>query len=220
MIRPLPKSVLLAAVVFLCQTPSVAQGGTLSKAEVDALWEQLLLEERYEALQYFYRSSQPSVFRSPDRELLVQETREGLLWGLFGELGTGGGWKVSGRLEAEAPSPSGVLQLYSKATSKWFPGFAFVWMPGYGEEKYPTWEFRLVLRNPNDRRQVRKIKSVEFGPGDVLPRINEDGSPVRERIGQRVPRGELTYDNARGLAIVRILGLRSPIHLEVPIDVR
>ena len=51
MIRPLPKSVLLAAVVFLCQTPSVAQGGTLSKAEVDALWEQLLLEERYETNQ-------------------------------------------------------------------------------------------------------------------------------------------------------------------------
>jgi hypothetical protein len=151
---------------------------------------------------------------------MVQEFREGLLWGLFGELGAGGGWEVSGRLEAEASSPSGVLQLFSKATTKWFPGFAFVWMPGADPKKYPTWEFRLVLRNPNDRRQVRKIKSVEFDPGDVVPETNEDGSPVRERIGQRVPRGELTYDNARGLAIVRILGLRSPIYLEVPIDVR
>src|SRR5258705_12235573 len=126
MIRPLPKSVLLAAVVFLCQTPSVAQGGTLSKAEVDALWEQLLLEERYEAIQYFYRSSQPSVFRSPDRELLVQATRECLLWCLFGELRTGCGWKVSRRLEAEEPSASGRLQLYSNATSKLFPVVGFV----------------------------------------------------------------------------------------------
>ena len=57
MIRCLPRSVLLAVLVVLCQTPSVAQGGTLSKAEVDALWEQLLLEERYEAIQYFYRSA-------------------------------------------------------------------------------------------------------------------------------------------------------------------
>ena len=221
MIR-LHESMWLAALLFLFEIPSGAQGGTLSQVEVNAFWEQLLVEERYEAIWYIERSSQPHVFQFPDshRELVVQETREGLLWGLFGSLGTGGGWKVSGQLEAEAASPSGILQLYSKASSKWSPGFAFVWMPGYDGKKYPIWEFRLVLRNPNDRRQVRKLKSVEFGPGDVIPEFNEDGSPVKERRGQRFPRGELTYDQTRGVAIIRVLGLRSPISVEVPIDSR
>src|SRR5262245_55968704 len=212
----------LAALVCLCQSPAATQGGTLSRADVEALWEQLLVEERYEAIQYFYRPSEPKIFRFPDshRELVVQEAREGLLWGLLDGLGTGGGWEVSGQLEAEASAASGILQLYSKASSKWSPGFAFVWMPGYDGKKYPIWEFRLVLRNPNDRRQVRKLKSVEFGPGDVVPTVNEDGSAIKEFIGQRVPRGELTYDEARGLAIIRVLGLRSPISVEVPIDSR
>jgi hypothetical protein len=218
----LSESMLLAALLFLLEIPSAAQGGTLSKIEVDALWEQLLLEERYEAIWYIERSPQPNTFKFPDsnRELVVQETREGLLWGLFGSLGTGGGWKVSGQLEADVPSPSGILQLYSKASSKWSPGFALVWMAGYDDKKYPTWEFRLVLRNPNDRRQVRTIKSIDFGPGDVIAEFNEDGSPVKERRGQRFPRGELTYDQTRGVAIVRVLGLRAPITLEVPIASR
>ena len=213
---------LLATLFLLFEIPSSSQGGTLSKVEVNALWEQLLVEERYEAIWYIDRPSQPNVFQFPDshRELVVQETREGLLWGIFGSLGTGGGWKVSGQLEAEETSPSGILQLYSKASSKWSPGFAFVWMPDYDDKKYPTWEFRLVLRNPNDRRQVRKIKSIEFGPGDVIPEFNEDGSPVKERRGRRFPRGELTYDQTRGVAIVRVQGLRAPISVEVPIDSR
>src|SRR5262249_52129828 len=217
MIGYLQRIMLLAVLVSGCQAPPAAQGGTLSKAEIDTLWEQLLVEERYVALQYFYRPPYPNVYPSQNREIWVQEAREGLLWGLFGSLGTGGGWKVSGQLEAEAASPSGILQLYSKASSKWSPGFAFVWMPGYDDKKYPTWEFRLVLRNPNDRRQVRKLKSIEFGTRDVIPEFNEDGSPVKERRGQRFPRGELAYDQ-RGVAIVRVLGLRVPITLEVPID--
>jgi hypothetical protein len=208
---------LSAVLVLACLAPAHAQGKTLSKAEVDTLWEQLLVEERYVALQYFYQPPYPNVYPSRSREFLVQEAREGLLWGIFGSLGTGGGWRVSGQLEAEAPSPSGILQLYSKASSKWSPGFALVWMPGYDDKKYPTWEFRLVLRNPNDRRQVRKIKSIEFGARDVIPEFNEDGSPVKERRGQRFPRGELAYDQ-RGVAIVRVLGLRVPITSEVPID--
>jgi hypothetical protein len=93
-------------------------------------------------------------------------------------------------------------------------------MPGYNDKKYPIWEFRLVLRNPNDRRQVRKIKSIEFGPSNVIPAFNEDGSPVKERRGQRFPRGELTYDQVRGVAIVSVLGLRAPMTVEVPIDSR
>jgi hypothetical protein len=208
---------LSAVLVLAFLAPARAQGKTLSKAEVDTLWEQLLVEERYVALQYFYQPPYPNVYPSRNREFLVQEAREGLLWGLFGSLGTGGGWRVSGQLEAEAPSPSGILQLYSKASSKWSPGFALVWMPGYDDKKYPTWEFRLVLRNPNDRRQVRKIRSIEFGTHDVIPEFNEDGSPVKERRGQRFPRGELAYEQ-RGVAIVRVLGLRVPITLEVPID--
>lgn len=220
MIRYLPTILLLTALGSSCQAPPAAQGGTLSKAEVDALWEQLLVEERYVALQYFYEPPYPHVYALRNRELVVQEAREGLLWGLFGGLGAGGGWRVSGRLEAEASSPSGMLQFYSKASSKSSPGFATVWMPGYDVKKYPTWEFRLVLRNPNDRRQVRKVKSIEFGPGDVIPEFNEDGSPVKERRGQRFPRGELAYDQTRGVAIVRVLGLRVPITLEVSIDSR
>ena len=42
---------LLVALVVLCQTRAAAQGSTLSKAEVNALWEQLLVEERYVAIQ-------------------------------------------------------------------------------------------------------------------------------------------------------------------------
>ena len=222
MIRRRPRITPLVVLVFLCQTAAVVQGGTLSRADVDTLWERLLVEERYEAIQYFYGPAEPNVYRFPDshRELVVQEAREGLLWGLFGGLGAGGGWRVSGRLEAEALSSMGMLQLYSKASSKWSPGFATFWMPDYDEKKYPTWEFRLVLRNPNDRRQVQKVKSIEFGPGDIIPAFNEDGSPVLERRGQRVPRGELTYDQTRGVAIIRVLGLRAPITLEVPIDSR
>jgi hypothetical protein len=211
----------VAMLLFLCVIPPVAQGDTLSKVEVDALWEQLLVEERYEAIWYIYRSSQPNVFQFPShRELVVQETREGLFWGLFGSLGTGGGWEIRGQLEAEVPSPPGMIQLYSKASSNWSPGFAFVWMPGYDGKKYPIWEFRLVLRSTKDRRKVRKLKSIEFGPGDVVSTVNEDGSAIKEFIGQRVPRGELTYDQTRGIAIVRILGLRAPMTLEAPIDGR
>ena len=220
MTRYIPRVLLLTMLLLRCQAPAAAQNDTLSKAEVDALWDQLLVEERYVALQFFYQPPYPHVYPSRNHELWVQEAREGLLWGLFGSLGTGGGWKVSGQLEAEAASPSGTLQLYSKASSKWSPGFAFVWMPGYDDKKYPTWEFRLVLRNPSDRRQVRTIKSIEFGPGDVIPEFNEDGSPVKERRGQRFPRGELTYDQTLGLAIVRVLGLRAPITLDVPIESR
>ena len=222
MIRYLLGIMLFTVLVFRCQAPLAAQGSTLSKAEVDILWEKLLVEERYEAIWFIDRSSRPNVFQFPDshRELVVQETREGLFWGLLGSLGTGGGWKVSGQLEAEATSPSGILQLYSKASSKWSPGFAFVWMPDYDDKKYPIWEFRLVLRDPKERRQVRKVKSIEFGPGEVIPEFNDDGSPVKERRGQRFPRGELTYDQARGVAIVRVLGLHSPMSVEVPVDSR
>src|SRR5215510_13958641 len=164
---------LFAVLVGSCQAPA-AQGDPLSKTEVDALWEQLLVEERYVALQFFYQPPYPNVYPLRNRELVVQEAREGLLWGLFGSLGTGGGWKIIGQLEAEVASPSGILQLYSKASAKSSPGFAIFWMPDYDDRKYPTWEFRVVVRNPNDRRQVRKIKSIEFGPGDVIPEFNED----------------------------------------------
>src|SRR4029453_3778147 len=106
MTRCLPRIMLLAALVVLCQTPAAAQGGTLSKGEVDALWEQLLVEERYVAIQYFYQPPHPNVYPSRSRELWVQEAREGLLWGL---LGTGGGWKVSGQPESEARHTPGLL---------------------------------------------------------------------------------------------------------------
>ncbi len=190
----------------------------LSREEVDALWEQLLREERYEGIMFHERSSSPTAsYLTRERWIIVQETREGYLSGLLGELGAGGGWRIRGQLEAEISIEGAVLQLYSKETSKWSPGFAFFWMPGYDPDKYPLREFRLLFRHPVRRQEIRTLKSVHVAPGEVLPTQNPDGTSVKELLGQRIPRGELRYDPARRVAIMQILGLDKPITLEVPI---
>jgi hypothetical protein len=190
---------------------------TLSLEEVGALWEQLLRDERYEAIQLFRsESSSPTLYKFKDKRITVQEARGGYLWGLFG-LSDGGGWEIDGRLEAEVPIEAGLLQLYSKATSKWRPGFAFIWMPGYDPNKYPIREFRLILRHPIRRKEIRPLKSISVSPEEVLSTENPDGTSAKELLGQRIPRGELQYDKARRVAVMKILGLHNPITLEVPI---
>jgi hypothetical protein len=196
----------------------VGHAKTLSREEVEELWERLLSQERYEVLEFLNpQSSTPtSRFATDNKIIKVMEGREGYLWGLFG-LSDGGGWAIRGQLEAEIPIDGGLLQLYSKETSKWRPGFAFIWMPGYDPKKYPIREFRLIFRDPVRRQEIRPLKSVSVSPEEVLPTENPDGTSVKELLGQRIPRGELQYDKARQVAIMKILGLHNPITLEVPI---
>jgi hypothetical protein len=204
---------------FLVLWPALglAMTNTLSREEVDGLWEQLLREERYEALSFEgSRSSTPNVHKFKEKRIVVYEAGEGYLWGLFG-LSDGGGWRIEGQLEVEIPIEQGVLQLYSKETSKWRPGLAVVWMPGYDPNKYPIREFRLILRDLVRRQQIQPLKSFSVFPEAVLPTDNSDGTSVTELLGQRIPRGELQYDKARHVAVMKILGLRNPITLEVPI---
>jgi len=87
----------------------------------------------------------------------------------------------------------------------------------YDREKYPMWEFRLIVRDPNRRQDLRALKSVFVSPKDVLPRWNPDGSPIKELVGVRAPRGEVEYDAARGVATMRVLGLHNPLTFEVPV---
>lgn len=196
---------------------------TLSREEVDIIWEDLLRDERYEAVEFSTLESEtPTIFKFrdegfKDKAIVVSEGREGYFWDFFG-LSGGGGWTVEGRLEAEVPTKQGILQLYSKSTAKWSPGFLFIWMPGYDPKQYPQWEFRLILRDALKRRQIRPLKSVFLSPGDVLPTFDEKGHSIKELVGQRIPRGELRYDAARQVAVIQILGVHHPISIEVSLS--
>ena len=212
-----PMVVLASGLVFvLMAESSVAK--TLSKDDVDTIWEQLLQQEQYRAIEYLNRkySNPTSDFPTDDKSIVVQEGREGYLWGFFG-LSEGGGWTMEGRLEAELPIKEGLLQLYSKATIKWSPGFAFIWMSGYDPQQYPQWEFRLIQRDAVNRQQVHTLKSVFLQPGDVLPTFDEKGHSIKELVGQRVPRGELRYDQTRNVTVIQILGVHHPVSVEVPL---
>jgi len=212
----------LAAILLtlgLCLAVEDAVANPLSKEEVEQMWEQLLVEEKYEAIFFYSRSSTPSVSDfSKEKSLSVREAREGYLWGLLGELNGGGGWHIDGQVEAEVQTKVGLLQLYSKATSKWSPGFAFIWMPGYDPKQYPIWEFRLILRDALNRRQIQTLKSIVLLPGDVLPTFDEKGHSIKELVGQRIPRGELRYDATRHVAMIQILGVHNPLSVEVPLS--
>lgn len=212
-----PMVVLASVLVFVLMTES-SLAKTFSKDDIDTIWEQLLQQEQYRAIEYLNRqySNPTSDFPTDDKSIVVQEGREGYLWSFFG-LSEGGGWMIEGRLEAELPIKEGLLQLYSKATSKWSPGFAFVWMPGYDPKQYPIWEFRLIRRDPVNRQQVHTLKSVFLQPGDVLPTFDEKGHSIKELVGQRVLRGELRYDQTRNVAVIQILGVHHPVSVEVPL---
>ena len=196
------------ALLLLFSISAECAAKALSREQVDQQWEAFLREENYWAIQFLNpKLEAPTLDRATDdRTIHVSDAREGLLWGFFG-LSDGGGWQIEGRLEDEVRTDQGILHLYSKATTKWFPGFWWILMPWYDLDKWPQWEFRLVLRNPGDRRKIRVLKSVQVPPQEVIhpnPR------------GLRTPRGSLQYDRARRLAIMEILGVHHPVRLEVP----
>lgn len=185
---------------------------TISKEEIETLWDNLLIKEEY------YPITGPN-----DKRIIARETGEGYLWGFFG-LSTGGGWHIEGHLEAEVPIQEGLLQLYSKGATKWSPGFMFPPIgaiePRYDREKYPIWEFLLVLRDPDDRQQIQMLKSIPVPVTEVLQHLsykfNQDDPSCP--LGQRCPRGELHYDASRNVAVVEILGIRDPFNVEVPLS--
>src|SRR5437773_1165581 len=84
---------------LLLTTPVSAK--PLSKEEADGLWEQLLREERYEAISFVNHEPTPRIFRFEDKRIRVLDGRRGFFGGL---IGSGGGWEVIGRLEAEVPT--------------------------------------------------------------------------------------------------------------------
>lgn len=192
----------------LCGCASEASKGTLSKQEVEALWETLLQNEEYRAIEYDEQeyAVPTDISMEDESKLVVREGREAYLKGFFGMSG-GGGWAVEGRLEAELLLPEGILQLYSKAAKRWLPGLVFI-EARYDVEKYPEWEFRLILREKEDRKKITTLWSTEFGPDKVI-RPNP--------VGQRHPRGELQYDDAKRMVNVKIVGLYDPITTKVQI---
>lgn len=196
-------------------TIMIVQGGlakTISKEDIETLWDNLLFKEEY------YPITGPN-----DKRIIARETGEGYLWGFFG-LSTGGGWHIEGHLEEEVPIQEGLLQLYSKGATKWSPGFMFPPIgaiePRYDREKYPIWEFLLVLRDPDDRRRIQILKSIPVQTTEVLQplesqKFNQD-DPLCP-LGKQCPRGELQYDASRGVAIIQILGVRDPFNVEIPV---
>lgn len=214
-------STALVLVFVFGQAMESVAANLLSRDEIDSAWEEMLRMERYESVFYGNPkySAPTSQMKTDDQSIEVVEARKGYLWGFFG-LSDGGGWRVEGRLESEVRTGSRLLQLYSKATSKWFPGFAFFWMPGYDLGKYPIWEFRLVLRNPDNRQDIKVLKSISVPTPEVLRRSQMRAHPDDPSCprGQRCPRGEVEYDAVKGVAVVRILGISHPISVEVPID--
>jgi len=212
------RSIIVTLIVCLWATVAVGDAMTLSGEEVEALWERLLREERYEVVEFLsQRSSDPtSRYRTDNKTIKVMDGRAGYLWGLFG-LSDGGGWSIRGQLEAEVAIPVGLLQLYSRETIRWRPGFASLWMPSYDPQTYPAWEFRLLARHPDRRQDIRVLKSIALSSHDVLPTEKPDGTSVKELIGHRIPRGELRYDAVRQAAIVQIFGLQRPTTEEVSI---
>lgn len=208
-------------VMVLSVMGDVGLAKTLSREEVDALWEELLQNERYEMITFSSRSPTPIIYKfNEEKRLGVDGANQGYLWGLlWGDLSDGGGWEIEGRLEAEISIDRGILQLYSKSTIKWSPSFAFFWMPSYNPQKYPVWEFHLILRDPVRRQEIQTIKAVPVPPQEVLQqpqfRFNPDDPSCP--LGQRCPRGELHYNSIEKMATIRISGVLNPFSVEVPI---
>lgn len=211
-------SIMLAENVF---------AGVLSRQEIEAQWDALLRREEYKVVTYLTSSPNPHIYdtSAEDSEIFrnrieVSEARGGYLWGFFG-LSNGGGWRISGQLEDEIATSEGVLQLYSKTASKFSPSFELLFIEShYDRWKYPEWEMILILRDPVRRETVRTLHSTPFPPQEVLQhpqyKFHPDDPPCP--LGQRCPRGQLSYDPARKVSTIRILGLRSPLTVEVPLS--
>ena len=217
---PTPFLFLVTGLLLAAMDQGNCAAQTLSRDKIDAMWEELLQKEQYRAVQYMnHRYSTPTtdLLLVNEKKIVVQEGREGYLGGLWG-LSEGGGLEIRGQLEAEIPIRAGLLQLYSKAIIKWSPGFAFLWMPGYDPKQYPLWEFRLLMRNQTHRQQVQFLKSLTLATGDILPTFYEDGTSVKELIGQRIPRGELRYEESSKTVTIQILGVHHPLAVEVQLS--
>lgn len=204
----------------------------LSRQEVEAQWESLLRREEYKSISYEIRPPSPHIYDTAEdylkedylknfrNRIEVSEGRGGYLWGIFG-LSYGGGWELKGQLEDQVATSEGLLQLFSKAATKWSPGFEPLFIePHYDRQKFPEWQMILILRDTVQREVVRMLNSTPFPPQEVLQhpqyKFHPDDPPCP--LGQRCPRGQLSYDPARKVATIRILGLRSPVTVDVPLS--
>ncbi len=178
-----------------------------NRKELDNVWEQLIRYEQYEIIQFLDRhSSNPTTHaQSRSNTLLLEDRRESYLWGGL----RGGGWTVEGRLESELPVEGGIWQLYAKAVTRWFPGLANLLQPWHKDR---FWEFQLILRNAVNRQEITQLKSVSVLESDIISGVTSTQSTV-----ERVPRGQLLYDEAQGVVSILILGVKKPVEVEVAV---
>ncbi|NOY84430.1 MAG: hypothetical protein GXO96_06355 [Nitrospirae bacterium] len=205
------RGLILLMIFTLAFAPQYGFSKVLSKEEVNAKWEDLLRKEQY----------RPTVAPNHDNVIIVHEQGEAYLLGFFG-LSSGGGWRIGGRLQAEIQIQEGLLQLYSRGSTKWSPGFGFPIIgiePRYNRKKYPIWEFRLILRNLARREEIHTIKTIPVPTQEVLQhpqfRFNPDDPPCP--LGYWCPRGELKYEATQKIAIVNILGTLNPFRVDIPL---
>jgi YD repeat-containing protein len=177
-----------------------------NRKEIDNAWEQLIRYEQYEIIQFLDRhSANPTTHaQSGSNTLLLEDRREAYGGGLL----KGGGWTISGRLESELPVEGGIWQLYSKAITRWFPGFANLLQPWYKDR---VWEFQLLLRNAVNRQELTQLKSIHVSESDL-----NEATPTQSMV-EKVPRGRLLYDEGRGVVTIVILGVKKPLEVEVPV---
>jgi tetratricopeptide (TPR) repeat protein len=63
-----------------------------------------------------------------------------------------------------------------------------------------------------NRQEITQLKSVSVSESDILSGTTPTHSTV-----ERVPRGQLRYDEGRGVVTILILGVKKPGELEVPV---
>ena len=171
-----------------------------NRKEIDNMWEQLISAEQYEIIQFLDgHSANPATHvQSRSNTILLEDRREAYGWGLF----KGGGWTVKGQLESELPVEGGIWQLYSKAVIRWSPGLL---QPSYKDR---TWEFQLILRNAVNRQKITQLQSVIIPEADIL----NEGIPA-----EMVLKGQLRYDESRGVVTIIIVGVKNPLEIKVPV---
>ncbi|MDH5738963.1 MAG: hypothetical protein OEY77_01410 [Nitrospira sp.] len=196
---------ILLALVFL---EGALWKPTHSRDEMEAWWEDNLRREQY-----------GSVAGISDNWVEVRDN-EGYLWGFFG-LSDWGGWEIRGRLDGEVPTQGNLLELYALSVTRWEPGFDWLLLePRYDIDQYPLWQVRLIVRNLAHREQVRAIKTVPIPAREALQHWQSTFKPEDPPcpVGYWCPRGELSYDAARRIAVIKILGVLTSVTVEVPID--
>jgi len=195
----------------LCRTvkalSSTRAEKSLTHDEIDKMWGELIRDEQYEIIQFLDKQSADPTrhAQSLDKTILLEDRREGYLWGLF----AGGGWGIESRLEAELPVEGGIWQLYSKTVTKWFPGFANLLKPRYKDQ---IWEFDLILRDALNRQKITQLKTVTVSASDILK-----GSAAGQSNSETTPQARLRYDESRGVVMILISKIKKPLEVEVPV---